>query len=102
MTPYLQPREPVAGRLIQNRDGSCTMTLLPGDGKRIEWTWGNDADRPPLGRKFQRTINAGVIANDVQAGHEWCLWQLHTPDSDPNLSSANPAASQGRLTQPAP
>lgn len=88
--PYTQPSTPNPDRLKPQPDGSVLLTLLPGDGKRLEYVWGDDVDRPPIGKKFVRTINAGVVTNNIPNGHEWCLWQLHTPDSDPALAGANP------------
>ena len=88
--PYLHPTITPPGRIVKHDDGSESLTLLPGDGKRLEYVWGNDADRPPLGKKFVRTIHAGIEKANVPTGHEWCLWQLHTPDNDPTLAAANP------------
>lgn len=88
--PYTQPATPPAGRIVKHDDGSESLTLLPGDGKRLEYVWGDDEDRPPLGKKFVRTIHAGIEKADAPAGHEWCMWQLHTPDNDPTLTAANP------------
>lgn len=61
-------------------DGSYTMTLLPGDGKRIEFTFNQTDERLPAGVPFIWDIEAGVIESDTPAGHEWCLWQFHTPN----------------------
>ena len=88
--PYTQPTTPPPDRLVKLPDGGYQMTLLPGDGKRIEWVWGYDSERPQVGKHFTFSVDAGIIEATVPAGQEWCLWQLHAPDSDPTLAASNP------------
>jgi len=89
MTPYNHPVPP-PDRQVKLPDGSYQMTLLPGDGKRLEWCWGNDKDRPVIGEPFAFELEAGIVESTTPSGHEWCLWQLHATDADPTMYGANP------------
>lgn len=86
---YLQPSHPLPGRVVPQEDGSYLMTLLPEDGMRNEWCFGELSERLPVGKPFVWTIETGIVEATAPVGHRWILWQWHAPD-DPSLNDSNP------------